>query len=363
MTTIFWAVVVLGVLIFVHELGHFLVAKRLGVGVLKFSLGFGPKLVGRKVGETEYLISAVPLGGYVKMVGEQGDEETPPEDIPRSFAHKSVGRRIAIVAAGPLSNMAFAVLILAVAYVFGIPALTPTVGNVIKDSPAAKAGLQADDRIVAVDGRPIVRWEELFRAIGESQGRAMGLAVRRGTERLALTVTPEPVTRRNLFNEEVRAWQIGVAQSGEFVLERVNPLLAVVLAAEKTWQITRLTIVSLVKLVQGVLPLDTIGGPILIVQQAGQQAQAGPLNLVFFAALISINLGILNLLPIPILDGGHLLFFMIESIKGKPLSVRKREMAQQIGLSLLILLMGMAFYNDIRRFWNDILRLFGGLAS
>jgi regulator of sigma E protease len=344
---ILWAVVVLGVLIFIHELGHFLVAKRAGVCVLKFSLGFGPKIAGFKRGDTEYVLSALPLGGYVKMLGEDPKEEV--ADRERAFSAKPVGVRSAIIMAGPGANFLLAVVIFWAVFMIGVPTLTTRIGDVMDGFPAKAAGLLPGDRIVALDGRPVERWEELARQIHQSPGRPVRLTTEREGRRFDLTVEPKTTTQKNIFGEEQEVGLLGIAPAEEFLTDRANPITAFGLAVYKTYDLSRLILVTFVKLIQGVVPAKTIGGPLLVAQMAGEQARAGVLHLLFFTALLSINLGILNLLPIPILDGGHLLFSVIEAIKGKPVSLRNREMAQQVGLALLVALMIVAFYNDIFR--------------
>jgi regulator of sigma E protease len=344
------AIVVLGLLIFVHELGHFLFAKLFRVGVEKFSLGFGPKLFGRKMGETEYLVSAFPLGGYVKMVGEAPDAELAEEDRARSFMARPPLQRIMIVAAGPVFNLLFAWFLFIVIYMVGVPAATSRIGEVMKDKPAARVGLQARDLVTAVDGRPVDRWEEFARLIAESKGRPLVIQVKRGEALLNVTVTPESRTSKNIFGESVTNPVIGVTSSGETVIDRFSPGNALVKGSQQTWTVIRLTILSFVKLIERAIPLDTVGGPIMIAKMAGEQATAGGISFFAFMALLSINLGVLNLLPVPILDGGHLFFYFWELVFRRPVSMRTREIAQQIGLALLIGLMVLAFYNDIVRY-------------
>lgn len=350
LTTILVTIVVLGILIFVHELGHFLVAKRAGVAVLKFSLGFGPKLIGFQRGETEYRISAIPLGGYVKMLGEDTEEEVTPEQMARSFGAQPVHKRIAIVFAGPLSNFLLAIVIFAGIYVaVGIPQITPEIGTVNSGSPAEMAGLQPGDRIVSIDGREIHQWEELSKSIEEAGEKPLNLVVQRGEEQFTLNVTPSVSEVKNIFGETIRRPVLGVAAAGKFTIKEVNPLVAVYHSLEQTWTLSKLFLLTIVKLIQRVVPLDTLGGPILIAQMAGQQANEGILNLINFVALISVNLAVLNLLPIPVLDGGHILFFTLEAIFRRPISIRKIEMAQKVGMLLLLVLMVFVFYNDIMR--------------
>ncbi len=343
-------VIVLGVLIFFHELGHFLCAKAFGVGVEKFSLGFGPKIVGKKIGRTEYCISAVPLGGFVKMVGEQPDEEIDPKDIPLSFTHKQVGKRMAIVAAGPIFNFFLAVLIFFIVFgISGITALEPVVGKVSKDSPAYSAGLKKGDRIASIDGEKVEHWSEMAEVISRSRGAPLELVVRRAGEKVEISVSPEKQKVKNIFGEERDRFVIGITASGDTVTKRLGLGRAFKESLARTWLITKLTIVSVVKLIQGAISVKTLGGPIMIAQMAGEQVEQGAANLLFFIALVSINLGILNLLPIPVLDGGHLMFFSIEAVTGRPVSLRTREIAQQVGILLLMMLMVFVFYNDIMR--------------
>jgi regulator of sigma E protease len=344
---ILWAVLVLGVLIFVHELGHFLVAKRAGVSVLKFSLGFGPKIAGFTRGGTEYLLSAIPLGGYVKMLGEDPKEEV--ADLERSFSAKPIGWRSLIILAGPGSNFLLAIAIFWVVFMVGVPTLTTKVGEVMEGFPAREAGLLRGDRIVGIEGQPIEKWEELAKQIHQSPGRPVRLTVEREGKRFDVTVAPKATKQKNLFGEEQEIGLLGIAPAEEFLTERTNPITAFGKAVYKTYDLSVLILITFGKLLQGVVPAKTIGGPLLVAQMAGEQARLGILNLLFFTALLSINLAILNLLPIPILDGGHLFFALIEAARGKPVSLKKREMAQQVGLVLLVALMIFAFYNDIFR--------------
>jgi regulator of sigma E protease len=439
--TILAAVVVLGVLIFFHELGHFLVAKRAKVGVLKFSLGFGPKLVGFKRGETEYLLSALPLGGYVKMIGEDpGDASPEAADPARSFSKKSVGARSLIILAGPAANFVLPVLIFWGIFTFvGQSFFLPVAGSPEKDSPAARVGLVAGDRIQAIDGKPIERWDEIETALRASGGRPLTLSILRDGRSTDARLEPQIQKTRDIFGQDIEVWDlglhplvstrigqvlpgqvaqqagvrggdrvvavdgvpvaeweqlakiihgspgkalrltierdgqrqdipvvpratkqqgaagqeeiglIGIGPAPESQLRRLNPLSAAWAGVVKTVDLGALVVTGFVKLIQAKISPSTIGGPILIAQMAGEVAQRGILELLSFTALLSINLAILNLLPIPILDGGHLLFSFIEWVRGKPVSLRKREIAQQVGMVLLVALMVFAFYNDIFR--------------
>lgn len=345
------ALIGLGILIVIHELGHFLVAKKSGVGVLTFSIGFGPKLFKKKIGETEYAVSAFPLGGYVKMVGEDPEDEVSPVDIHKSFTHQSLAKRAAIVAAGPVSNLLLAVVIFLWTFVtYGVPVSTTQIGGVTQNSPAAAAGLQKGDRVVGVGDQPIEKWEDLSRRIRESQGQPLLLRVMRDSRAIEITVSPARSETRNVFGEKQEVWFIGIAS--EPAIERGNPLLAVGQAFYKTGEYSVVTLVALFKMVTGDLSPKNLGGPLLIAQMAGQQAREGLASFFFFVAMLSINLGVLNLLPIPVLDGGHLFFFLLEWLLGRPVEVKQRERAQQVGIFILIGVMIYAFYNDIARFFE-----------
>lgn len=349
-TSILSFIVVLGVLIFFHEFGHFLVARLFGVGVEKFSLGFGPRLIGKKVGITDYRISAIPLGGYVKMVGEEPDAEIAPEDIPISFTHKHVAKRMLIVAAGPVFNILLAVIIFfGIFFTSGTFVLKPSVGSVKQGSPAFAAGLEKGDLITAINESAINSWDEMAEIINASKGEKIKLAVRRGESSQKFSLAPELVTTKNIFGEDAQRYIIGITASGETYSKELNLFQAFSESMIQTYRVTELMVVIIAKLIMGDISTDTLGGPIMIAQMAGDSAKAGIGSLISFIALISVNLAIINLLPIPVLDGGHLLFFSIEAVKGRPVSIKVREIAQQIGLFLLILLMILVFYNDISR--------------
>ncbi len=345
--------ILLGVLIFVHELGHFLLAKWSGVGVLKFSLGFGPKLVGKKIGETEYCISLIPLGGYVKLLGESEGDELSAEDEARSFQRQSVYKKVGIVLAGPLFNFLFAIVAFTLIYSLGVPVHTSRIGGVQEGTPAYKAGIQADDLIVAIDGKELTRWVDLADIISASNGSELQLNVERNNKIIDISVTPDTFTSPNIFGEEVETYKIGINVSGETFTERVNPVRAFGQGIAQTWGFTKLTYLTLVKIVQRVVSPKTLGGPILIAQMSGQYAKQGMIPFIFFMAILSINLGVLNLLPIPVLDGGHILFYLIEIVTGREINIKWREMAQQIGFFLLIMLMIFVFYNDIARIVSE----------
>ena len=342
--------VVLGALIVVHEFGHFIVAKKSGVRVERFSIGFGPPLWRKQWRGTEYRLALVPLGGYVKMYGEQLDEAV--SDSEGSFLHQSVWKRIPIVAAGPGFNLLFAIVLIAFIHLVGIPVETSVrLGKILEGSAAAQAGLQTGDTVVALDGRPIERIDELKAHIVASDGRVLHMQVDRAGQRLTVPLMP----RKDVDAGE---WRIGVElRPGEDRrLQRSDPLTALGQGFAWTWRITTLTVTGFGEILSGAIPLkDSLAGPLGIAREIGRQADNGWRNVVFFAAGISINLAVLNLLPIPILDGGHLLFFVLEIIQGKPLSIRTREVAQRAGLLVLAALMLLALSNDVRVFYNDVM--------
>ncbi len=421
-------IVVLGLLVFIHEFGHFLLAKRAGVRVEIFSLGFGPRLVGRRRGETEYRISAIPLGGYVKMTGEDPHEEG--ADREDSFSRKPVGARMKIVLAGPLMNLLLPFFLMPLVYLLGIhqPAYLErpaVVGWVVKDSPAekagfepgdrivriqdkevpnwekaqilfaanpgealdvevvragrtlhmeitpeatdyaggttgllhprpavigavspgtpaAKAGLREDDRILAVDGTPIEHWEQMAEIIRAHPDEAITLTVRRGEETLTVTARPrlDPQTGSGL---------LGIASWEETVLKRYGPWESIRYGIRDVGRSITMTFYVLGKLFSGALSIKTLGGPILIAKMTGDAARVGLSSLISFVAFLSLQLGILNLLPIPVLDGGHVLFLGIELLLRRPVNLKIREAAQQVGFILLLIFILIISYNDIRR--------------
>lgn len=342
--------VVLGILVFVHELGHFLFAKLMGVGVDTFSLGFGPRIFGFRHGKTDYRISAVPLGGYVKMVGEDPTADIPERDKARSFTHKPVWRRFLIVFAGPLFNILLAFVVLFGIIKFtGITDLLPKIGDFPEDSPAQAAGIQKDDLITDINGIPIKTWDEMADAIRNCKGNDLTIVVDRNGQSLTFTVTPTTIEGKTVFGEDVTHYAIGIINGPYFEHKPLGIGATFVKAAQETVGLCKLMVQIIVKLFEGVVPLDTLGGPILVAQMAETQAKTGVLEFLFFLALFSVNLGVLNLIPIPVMDGGHLLMYIIEGIKGKPVGENYQEVLNRIGIGLLIALMVLVFYNDIKR--------------
>ncbi len=345
-----YAIILFGFLIFIHELGHFLAAKLSGVKVLKFSIGFGPKIIGRKIGETEYLLSAVPLGGYVKMYGEDIGEEA--IDEKRSFKHQPVYKKIFIVLAGPLFNIVGAIILFWIIFVYGVPVLKPVIGEVMENSPAYIAGLQKGDKIIEIQGQKIDNWFDMAQFIQQNPGKILTFKVERQAQLKEFSIQPEAKETKNLFGERISVGQIGIKPADEFFIQKENPVNAINKSFQKCYEIVELTYLTIVKIFQRVVSTEVIGGPILIFQAAGKTAEQGLVSFLSFAAIISINLGILNLLPIPVLDGGHILFFIIEGIRRKPLSEKFIAVSQKIGIAFLLALMMLAFYNDILRLLN-----------
>ncbi len=435
MVTIPAGIILLGILVFIHELGHFAVAKLAGVKVLKFSLGFGPRLISRQWGETEYMICVIPLGGYVQMLGEGGEEQKPlsKDEQSRSFAEKSVWRRLGIVAAGPFMNLILPFLILPVAFMVGMhwpvyldrpacvghvhpdsvadaaglvggdcivavagqsvdswseadralltragdsvvlqvrrqgqresvylfeaeagveglqglglsPEQAAVVGALAPGMPAHEAGLAVGDRIVAIEGQPVDSWYDLRPFIQKSGGASRSFLVERDGRRLELDLVPVRQDGQGDF-------LIGIAPQLEITSRRFPVREALSQGTARSIELIKLTLVFIKKLVFGQVSTSNIGGPITVVQVAGQAAQNDLASVLSILAFLSIQLGILNLFPIPVLDGGHLLFGLFEVVFRRPLSLRVREAAQQIGLLLILLLMALAFYNDILRFF------------
>ncbi|MBP5855461.1 RIP metalloprotease RseP [Marivibrio halodurans] len=359
----FNAIIVFCLLVFVHELGHYLVARWAGVRVETFSIGFGREIWGRtdKAG-TRWKVSLIPLGGYVKMFGEgetliergesDGEErERPLTEAERavSFAHKPLGKRAAVVAAGPVANFLFAIVILAGLYmVHGKPVPTDFqeqgVGSVREGSAADRAGFQPGDRILSVDGRPIETFEDLRQAVAESGGERLSFTIAREGERLTLNAAPE--VRDSEAEEGGTGYLLGV--TGPVArFERQGPFGALASGASETWRLTALTLSAIGEIFYGDRSVDDMGGPVKIVQLSNDVAQLGLLSLISFMAVLSINLGLLNLFPIPMLDGGHLAFYAVEAVRGRPIGERTQEVAFRIGLALLLALMIFITINDV----------------
>ncbi|MDA8110742.1 MAG: RIP metalloprotease RseP [Betaproteobacteria bacterium] len=443
-------VVALGVLIVVHEYGHYLVARLCGVKVLRFSVGFGRPLAVWRAGRdrTEWAIAAVPFGGYVKMLDER-EAPVAPADLPRAFNRQGVGRRFLIVLAGPVFNFAFAIAVYAGLFMYGLPEarpilaappagtlaaaagfragdtvraiggrpvatwqelrwrvleaalqreplpvevsdarrrvatlvldlrglpeleadgdvlariglrlyrppLAPILGQIVAGSPAAQAGLRSGDRVVAAGGRAVPTWEALVQAVRDRPGEPLRLTVERDGRTLELEVLPKAVEANGKRIGQIGAApQLPASEADEiFVRVHYGPAAALAKAARKTYDIATFSLKVLGKMVIGEVSWRNLSGPVTIADFAGQSAQLGAVAYLSFLALISISLGVLNLLPIPLLDGGHLMYYAIEKIRGSPVPERVMEFGQRIGLALLLILMAFAFYNDINRLFS-----------
>jgi regulator of sigma E protease len=450
-TSIVAAVVIFAVLVLVHEAGHFAMAKRLGVRVIRFSIGYPPRVWGFRRGETEYSIGATPLGGYVRMLGDEvaeepsastvegyikeieldlldaarktgwlaasgkrgddalaaiaselapalGTELSPVQAVAvighlpnveealllreiakagtvararemlsegrpsalverynqRAFPSQKLWKRIAIVLAGPAANIVFAPIILTLVFMIGVPVTLPVIGQIFPDKPGAAAGLKTGDGIVSVDGVPISTWEDLSHAIRESGGKSLQLVVRRPVKSdnlIKLTVQPALTDEETpIFGGKSKVWIIGVLPNGDETTQHETPLVALQRGVSSSWHISHDIVVGIFKIINGSTSArKALGGPIMIAQMAGKEAHEGFAEVAMFTVMLSLELGIINLLPVPLLDGGHLAFFVIEGLRGKPLKLRHREIAMQVGLFLLFILMSFVILNDISR--------------
>jgi regulator of sigma E protease len=356
---IIYGFIALSLLILVHEFGHFMVARLANVKVLAFSLGFGKKLLKFKRGETEYALSLVPLGGYVKLLGESTEDEIAEEDIPRSYTHKPAWVKILIAFAGPFFNIVFAFLLFYLVFMSGYSVISTKVGSAEKGLPAYEAGIRQGDIIMSADGKPVEEFGDLMEAMSVAGEGPLKFVVKRDGQILNLTIAPKLMESKNLFGEPIKRKIIGVTPSSDLVTRKETFAGAASRAAYQTYNLSKITLLGIVKLIQGSISPKNIGGPILILQAAGKQANEGVSSLIYFVGLISINLGVVNLLPIPILDGGHILFHFIELITRRRLSDKAMEIAQKVGLAILILIMVFAFYNDLDRIFT-FSRFFGG---
>jgi regulator of sigma E protease len=348
---VIYAVLAFGILIFFHELGHFIMAKLMGVRVLTFALGFGTKLLKFRWRGTEYAVCAFPLGGYVKMMGEEPDDEVSAEERVHSFSAQGVGRRFLIVFSGPAFNLILAVFIVWFFYLGEVPYLTSRVEKVLEGYPAAEAGIQTGDLIVAIDGQEVKRWQDVLDRVMNSDGAVLEVTVEREGKLIRARVTPRARVVTSRYGDEIRLWQIGITSSGETGVERYGPLGALGQAVQWTWEKSVFTVKTLGRLIQGKESIKNIGSPLLIGVEAGKQAEQGAASYFSFIAFISVILAIMNLLPIPVLDGGHLFFFAVEALVRRPVDRRVRGLAQYVGIGILACIMVWAIYRDLDRFY------------
>jgi len=337
---------IFSVLIIVHEAGHFFAAKRVGVRVERFALGFGKKLFAIKKGTTEYAVNLIPLGGFVKLAGENPYERKGEKD---EFYSKPVRSRFAIIAAGPLANYLFAFFILIGLYTAGMPTLTSEVGHVLKPSPALDAGITDGDVIVSIDGKNVNYWDEVVKIIrSDKDALPLELTIDRGGNLIGIRVKPKVISAKNIFKQQQNFVGIGIAPSEKVVMLKTNPLKSFSLAARHIWFFTAATYKGIWLLVTGAMPLkENVGGPIRIISILGSAIQHGWYSVLSIMATISLALAIFNLLPFPILDGGHILFLGIEKLRRRPLSERTQEVITQVAFFLLIAFFLYVSYYDV----------------
>ncbi len=339
---------VLGLLIVVHELGHFLIAKLVGIRVERFSIGFPPRLFGKQIGDTDYCVSAVPFGGYVKMSG-MIDESMDTDGIkgePWEFMSKPIWMRSLVIFAGPAFNVLLTVIIFSASvYVTGIAeTIGPIVGQVMKESPAESIGLHEGDIIKAIDGKPIETWNDMVMVIHAASDKELLLEWERNGEQFSSAVTPK-------LDKIQGVGLIGISPATEMRDAGIFESIAV--GSRSTWNLIELVGRSFGLLFSGQVPFkEGLAGPVRIAQMAGDSAKTGFTNLMVFAAFLSLNLGILNLFPFPVLDGGHLVFLGIEAIIRRPLSVKLKMIVQQVGMAILLALMIFVIFNDFSQLFK-----------
>jgi len=352
---------VLTIVVFFHELGHFLVARWNGVKVLTFSIGFGPEIVGFNDRHgTRWKLSAIPLGGYVKFFGDDSEASTPSGETLStmtaaeravSFHHKPVGPRSAIVVAGPVANFILAIVLFTFLFTaFGVPSTSARVDGVQPGSAAEAAGFKTGDVVVAIDGSAIQNFLEMQRTVSAEAGRQLKFTVKRGDSTVELLATPQLKEIKDRFGNVQRLGILGISRTtaaNEVTTERVNPAVALWMGVKETWFVVDRTFSYIGGIFTGREAADQLGGPLRIAQVSGQVATIGFTPLLHLAAVLSISIGLLNLFPVPLLDGGHLLFYAVEAVRGRPLSERAQELGFRIGLGLVLMLMVFATYNDI----------------
>ena len=351
-------IIALGFLIFVHELGHFLMAKMSDVKVITFSLGFGKKLWKRTWGETEYALSVFPLGGYVKLLGEGTEEEIPAEEAHRSYSNKPTFVKILIVFFGPFFNILCAGLIFFVMLSAGamLPASpsgpSAKVSGVVKDFPAAEAGILPGDIITSVNGQKVAYFAEVQQFMAKAVEKPLRIEVKRQGQPLEFSVTPKEIETTNSAGDIVQRKVIGIEAEKSAGVRASNILEAILLTPAYTYGVGEDTVIALWKIITGKMSRKNVGGPLSIFQAAGITAKQGTGSFAFFVAYISLSLAIINLLPIPILDGGHIIVSLIEVVIRRKIPEKWVENAQKVGLAILIAIMVFAFYNDFDRFFG-----------
>lgn len=337
-------------LILFHELGHFLVAKIVGVRVEKFSIGFGKRLFSKRVGETEYMLSIVPLGGFVKLFGETDQEEISANDKKYAFYVKPLWARASIVAAGPIFNVLFSIIVFILLSAIGSKMTLPIIGAVTEGMPAQIAGVQPGDRVKYINGHEIRIWGDISKTIKQSTPQTITIEVDRNGHEFVFSVKPQLKEKVNSFGEKVNVPLIGISSSGDIGVVRYGLFESVLLGFERTAEVTYLTLQGLKNLVFGTVPASNITGPIGIVRMAQKTVNDSISRFITLIAIISINLAILNMLPIPVLDGGHLMMYSIEAVRRKPLSLSVQDKINRLGFAFIIFLMVFACINDFKNF-------------
>jgi regulator of sigma E protease len=352
----FWALVIFTVLVFVHELGHFTVARLCGVRVEQFSIGFGRELFGFTDRHgTRWKFSILPLGGYVRMYGQgdnvlEGESAVPLTEAERavSFKEKNVWRRMAIVVAGPAANYLFAILVTAAIYMgAGKPFTDPVVGQVMPDSAAAESGLKAGDRVLEMNGTHIGEFGDMINAVQMNLDNPLEIKVQRGADTLTLTAHPKIVVDKDIFGNVQKLPRLGVQADGSSTITKLNPIQAITASGEEVYSQSALILQGLWQMATGARSSEDIGGVLRIAKMSGDVAELGLISTIMFSVLLSINLGLINLFPVPMLDGGHLVYYAIEAVRGRPLGDRAQEWGLRIGLAMVLSLMVFATWNDL----------------
>lgn len=359
---LFSFIIIISLIVFIHEFGHFLVARLCGVKVDEFSLGFGKKLFAFKDKKgTQWKFCLLPLGGYVKMYGDRNAASIPdpqeiakmsPEERKISFVGKNVYQRMMIVAAGPVFNFILAILIFTFLFAQnGISRVLPIVDEVLPNSAAAEAGVKKGDKIIAIDGKEIAEFDQIRQQVMSTKERALNFKIARGEEIIELKIQPKIEVRKDFFGDEVKLATLGVS-AAEVIQEKLNLGQSFIQASKETYNISIAVLNAVGELITGQRSVKELGGPIKIAKYSGKTVDMGIMVVMWFMAMISINLGVMNLLPVPVLDGGHLFYYLIEAIRGKPLSQKTQMFGYRIGLSMVVTLMVFTTFNDVVQLLN-----------